>query len=384
MSTTSKTETIPSNDEDVVYFHSGSTATYRKINKDPNSTGSFTSIPTIDISAINSPNLQDRKKIAREIYNACTTSGFFYASNHGIPEAQQNDIFDTMKHFFDVDLEAKMEAHAHKNAAMRGYEPMLETQLDPRTKGDVKEAFSMGDCVIEPEQDYCGQTGHNPPAKIAKPQNIWPSATPWFREGMYRYYDAVYPLAMKLVKLFALAFDLEEDAFEKDFRFPIWGLRALHYPPLPPDSEANANGLGAHADFSWFTMVLQDKVAGLEVLNRDGVWIEAPPKEGTFVVNVGQYLERQTNGKFVATVHRVRNKTGERRYSIPFFLSQDSDADIEVLESCLEPGQEKPPPVNVGDLYIRRLLPARKKHPTSTKYRDVPEEDWSYDFLYAK
>lgn len=86
----------------------------------------------------------------------------------------------------------------------------------------------------------------------------------------------------------------------------------------------------------------------------------------------------------MATVHRVRNKTGERRYSIPFFLSQDPDANIEVLEGCLEPGQEKPPPVNVGDLYIRRLLPARKKHPTSIKYRDVPEEDWSYDFLYAK
>ncbi|KAF2170292.1 hypothetical protein M409DRAFT_64608 [Zasmidium cellare ATCC 36951] len=384
MSTTSKTETVPANDEDVVYFHSGSTATYRKINKNT-ATGNFTSIPTIDLSALTSPDHSARKALAQEIYTACTTSGFFYASNHGIPEAEQTAIFDTMKRFFlEVDLQTKMEAHAHRNAAMRGYEPMLETQLDPRTKGDVKEAYSIGDCVIEPEQDYVGQTGRSPPAHITHPQNIWPSSTPWFREGMYRYYAAVYPLAMKLVRLFALAFGLQEDTFDKDFRFPIWGLRALHYPPLPADCEANANGLGAHADFSWFTMVLQDTVAGLEVLNRDGVWIEAPPKAGTFVVNVGQYLERQTNGKFVATVHRVRNKTGERRFSIPFFLSQDPDANIEVLESCLEPGQEKPPPINVGDLYIRRLLPARKKHPTSIKYRDVPEENWSYDFLYAK
>lgn len=165
---------------------------------------------------------------------------------------------------------------------------MLETQLDPRTKGDIKEAYSMGDCVIEPEQDYRGQAGQEPPSHITQPQNIWASKAPWFREGMYRYYTAVFPLAMKLIKLFALAFDLDEKAFDKEFKFPIWGLRALHYPPLPPDSEANANGLGAHADFSWFTMVLQDTVPGLEVLNKDGVWIEAPPKPGTFVVNVGQ------------------------------------------------------------------------------------------------
>ncbi|KAF7185975.1 2-oxoglutarate-Fe(II) type oxidoreductase hxnY [Pseudocercospora fuligena] len=368
----------------VVYFHSGSEATYRKVNKTANNAGSFTSIPTIDISNIDSPDLGERRAIAKQIYEACTTSGFFYAVNHDISEEQQSDIFNTMKRFFALDLDAKMEAHSHKNAAIRGYEPMLETQLDPRIKGDIKEAYSIGDCVIESEQDYRGKTGQDPPSHIKKPQNIWPSQAPWFREGMYKYYSAVYPLAMKLVKIFALAFDLEEDAFDKDFEFPIWGLRALHYPPIPPDAEANANGLGAHADFSWFTMVLQDTVPGLEILNKDGVWIEAAPKKGSFVVNVGQYLERQTNGKFVATVHRVRNKTGERRYSIPFFLSQDPGASIEVVESCLEEGKEKPPPVNVGDLYIRRVLPARKKHPTSIMYRDVPEEEWRYDFLYAR
>ena len=64
-----------------------------------------------------------------------------------------------MRSFFALNHEQKMDAHMHKNAAMRGYEPMLETQLDPRTKGDIKEAFTMGDCVLEPEQDYRGRTG---------------------------------------------------------------------------------------------------------------------------------------------------------------------------------------------------------------------------------
>lgn len=271
----------------------------------------------------------------------------------------------------------------HKNPAMRGYEPMLETQLDPRTKGDVKEAFTMGDCVIEPEQDYPGKTGKPRPSHIKQPQNIWPSSAPFFREGMYRYYRALYPLAMKLMRLFALVLENDEGAFDQHFRFPITGMRALHYPPMPPDSESNANGLGAHADFSWLTLVLQDAIGGLEVLNKDGVWIDAPPKPGTLVCNVGQYLERQTNGVFPATVHRVRNKTGERRYSIPWFLTPDPDAMLPVLDSCVETGQVKPEAINTGEMYIRRILPARKKHPTSIKYRDVPEEEWRYDFLYG-
>lgn len=83
----------------------------------------------------------------------------------------------------------------------------------------MKEAYSCGDCVIEPEQDYRGQTGEDPPLHIKKSQNIWTAETPDFREGMYRYYAAVYPLAMKLVRLFALAFGLEETAFDKDFKF---------------------------------------------------------------------------------------------------------------------------------------------------------------------
>lgn len=153
---------------------------------------------------------------------------------------------------------------------------------------DIKEAFTMGDCVIEAEQEYTSKTGNAPPGYITHPQNIWPAHAPEFRKGMYDYYATIYPLALSLVRIFALALDLEESAFDADFKFPIWGLRALHYPPMPADGEAHANGLGAHADFSWITLVLQDEVGGLEVLNEGGKWVDVPPKSGTLVVNIGQ------------------------------------------------------------------------------------------------
>lgn len=381
MATVTTTHAEPSDDGEYVYFHSGSQATYRKVTKAAK--GEFTSIPEIDISNIDSPSLEERKKIAKEIYDACSVSGFFYLINHGIPEEVLNQTFEIMKRFFELDHDTKMDAHVQRNPAIRGYEPPLETRNDPRTKGDFKEAFTMGDCVIEPEQDYKGRVGADPPAHITKPQNIWPKDAPFFREGLYRYYSHVFPLAMKLVRIFALAFGLEETALDSIFKFPITGMRALHYPPMPVEEDGTI-GLGAHTDFSWLTMVLQDSVPALEILNKDGAWVQAPPKPNSFVCNVGQYLERQTNGKFVATVHRVRNQTGERRYSLPFFLTPDPDANMHVLESFIAPGEKAGyEPFNVGDLYIRRVLPARHKHPTSIKYKDVPESEWKYELLYG-
>ncbi|KAG8160734.1 hypothetical protein KVR01_008998 [Diaporthe batatas] len=362
-----------------VYFHSGAEATYRKVAEHPSS---FTTIPVIDLAELDSPSLEARKRIAKNIYDACSQCGFFYIENHGVSQHIISETLGLLRRFFALDLDAKMDAHVQKNPAIRGYEPMLETRNDPRTKGDMKEAFTMGDCVIEPEQDYIGKTGHEPPSHITKPQNIWPSSAPWWRQGLYRYYDNVLPLAMKLVGIFALAFGLDETAFDKDFQFPITGMRALYYPPTPADDEQPSIGLGAHADFSWLTLVLQDSVPALEVLNQDGVWVDAPPRPGTFVCNVGQYLERQSNGRFQATVHRVRNRTGRERYSLPFFLTPDPDVDLEVLPCCVDEGEApKYETINVGDLYIRKVLPARDKHPTSIKYKDVPEEEWTYDLL---
>lgn len=115
-----------------VYFHSGSEATYRKVAEKPSS---FTSIPTIDLAEIDSPSLDVRKSIAKSIYEACHDCGFFYIKNHAIPEDIISETFAVLHKFFALDIETKMDAHMQKNPAIRGYEPMLETRLDPTTKG---------------------------------------------------------------------------------------------------------------------------------------------------------------------------------------------------------------------------------------------------------
>lgn len=100
-----------------------------------NNPSSFTSIPTIDLSELDSPSHQARKNIAEKIYDACSQCGFFYIENHGVPQQVITETLELLKRFFALDLDVKMDAHVQKNPAIRGYEPMLETRLDPRTKG---------------------------------------------------------------------------------------------------------------------------------------------------------------------------------------------------------------------------------------------------------
>ena len=62
--------------------------------------------------------------------------------------------------------------------------------------------------------------------------------------------------------------------------------------PLPFDASAeDVPGIGAHTDYECFTLLLADQ-PGLEVLNEDSDWIDAPPLknatgEEAFVINIG-------------------------------------------------------------------------------------------------
>src|SRR5439155_16951676 len=99
----------------------------------------------------------------------------------------------------------------------------------------------------------------------------------------------------------------------------------FHYPPRR-DGHARWS-VGEHTDYGLITILAQDTSGGLEVRAPDG-WIAAPPIPNSFVVNLGDMLERMTGGRYKSTPHRVHNVSGVDRLSFPLFLDPAWDADV--------------------------------------------------------
>lgn len=339
--------------QEYVYYHEGGVPGRRPVLTGSAAKPTFTELPRIDMSRVYSPNLADRKALAAEINEAFTNVGFFYAVNHGVEMDVVTDIFAAMRRYFSLPEEAKMETHSRKNHKFRGYEPVFSTKLDPTTRGDLKEGFLMGEDALDPEQEA-------PEAAIERQRaegnrNQWPELpeAAFWRPAVYRYHRRLREFSRRLLGIFALALDLEESHFDSITKFPLTNIRALHYPPQEQDDDV---GIGAHTDFVFFTLLCQQETArpALEVLNGNGIWVHAHPDQKSFVVNVGDFLKFFTGGLWQSTVHRVRNRTGEERYSIPFFYSPDEDGMVDVLERFRE-SDKKYETFTAGEYFEKRL-----------------------------
>ncbi|MEO8669608.1 MAG: 2OG-Fe(II) oxygenase family protein [Bauldia sp.] len=277
----------------------------------------FTAIPVVDIAALQSGDKAGIQSVAGEIAKACETAGFLYVKNHGIPPEVVSGVFDAAHWFFWQPQAERDAIDLSRSRCFRGYVPM--GIVGPNVPRRLLEAFQM--MLDLPADDPDVRAGN-----VMYGANVWPRDAAAFRKAMDRYYEEVWALSERLLGAFAVGLGLDADYFRPFFRKPLTQLRLLHYPPQPKNAEAL--GVEAHTDTGAFTILLQDDAGGLEVRNRAGDWIAAAPVAGTFVINIADMMQRWTNGRFVSTPHRVANRTGADRISVPFFANPDYAATV--------------------------------------------------------
>lgn len=303
----------------------------------------FDAVPLIDFSGMLSGTADAKRRVAGELRDACIDVGFFYIANHGVPQDLVDAMFDMAPRLFGLPLADKMRWHVKLSSHYLGYVAMRDENANPAAgKGDMHEAYDFVPEDLQLENDFLA-------GDFRRAGNLWPDV-PDFRELATRYGIEMRLLARRMFAAFALALNLPEDYFSALASTPMALIRLLHYPTQPGPFNEETIGTGAHTDHECFTVLCQDRIQALQVRNRRGDWIDAPPIRGTFVINIGDLMARWTNGIFASTLHRVSNLSGHARYSLPCFVGANADALIQALPSCVS--KERPakfPPVLAGE-----------------------------------
>ena len=133
----------------------------------------------------------------------------------------------------------------------------------------------------------------------------------------------------------AVGLGLEQNYFSQRFtNDPTLLFRIFNYPSASRDQSQDW-GVQEHTDMGFLTILKQDHLGGLEVKTRDDQWIEAPPMDGAFIINIGDMLELWTWGLLRATPHRVRNAAKSDRISMPFFYDPNWQSTLEPISKEL-------------------------------------------------
>ena len=306
-------------------------------------------IPSVDLADFLSEDPNRKQKFVNEIGNAYENIGFVSLRSHFLDDALVSDLYKEVKAFFALDLAKKKQYEIEGLSGQRGYVSFGKEHAKGKKEGDLKEFWHFGQ---EPSED----------ANLTEvyPENVQVDELPNFNATGMQAYRMLEKTGIYVLRALALYIGVDE------FYFDHWAsngnsiLRPIHYPPITKEPEGAVRA-GAHGDINLITLLMGASSGGLQVLRKDGVWIDAIPQEDELVINVGDMLERHTNNKLRSTIHRVVNPPKEQwdspRFSIPFFMHPRGDMDLSCMELCVDEQHPKSfDDIMAGDFLIQRLI----------------------------
>ena len=330
-------------------------------------------LPILDLSQLDeSPEAAAR---FRDDLRAATHDvGFFYLTGTGVTPELEARLHRTAREFFELDEADKLAIENLNSPQFRGY-----TRIGgERTQGKVdwREQIDIGperDVVTDPEApDF---------ARLIGP-NLWPDAQPELREVATKWQEHLAGVARKLLRAWALALGAPETYFDEHFGEPSTLLKIVRYPGT--DEPEPGQGVGAHKDSGVLTLLWVEPGKGGLQVQRGGEWVDAPPVEGAFVVNIGEMLECATGGYLIATNHRVISpRAPGDRISVPYFFNPALDSRLPLIElpadlAAHARGVTQDPTNPIHALYGENALKSRlRAHP------DVAER-WHADLLATR
>jgi isopenicillin N synthase-like dioxygenase len=283
-------------------------------------------LPEIDLAPfMAAPQSVAGRELVVRLREACHDPGFCYLVGHGVPAELDAAVMAVARELFALP-EAEKHALAIANSPhFRGY-----TQLGgEHTKGvsDWREQLDVG-----PEEPAAVVTRGDPPWRRLRGPNQWPARLPEMQPTVLEWMRAMDRVGLAVLRALALGLGQRLDHFD-GVVLPRGDphLKIIRYPAQPRDADTG-QGVGMHHDSGLVSFVLQDDVGGLQV-ELDGKLVDATPKRGTYVMNLGEMLQAATQGYLRATKHRVQSPpSGRERLSVAYFFHPRLDAVFAPIE----------------------------------------------------
>jgi isopenicillin N synthase-like dioxygenase len=303
-------------------------------------------IPVIDISGYLSGDPQAVEQFAVDLRAIQEDLGFYCIVNHGVDQSLIDSAFDQIAELFalpeDVKMNHKVDFH-HQGFIPNKAMILRWSKITKNEKKDLNEAWAFMRERTADDPKVVANIRH-------RGLNQWPEALPEFRKTLLNYQETMADLATRMLPAYALALDLPADYFDDKFSTPEYYNRCAWYPPV--DVEEGQFSLSPHSDHSSMTYLPLMDVPGLQVMSPTGKWIEVEPLRGAIVVNTGEFFNRWTNGRFIATPHRVVPPTKDR-YALTFFYNCNDETVADPFPSCIAPGETpKSEPMSFHDFFV--------------------------------
>lgn len=276
-------------------------------------------LPVLDLQQLQGGG-EAQQAFYRQLRVAARDLGFFYLTGHGLSLAQQQQVLSLARQFFALPAAAKAQVQMIHSPHFRGYSAMASEvtagQPDQREQFDIMAEDVAPDTLQAPWQGLIGP-------------NQWPPALPQMKSQLLAWQQALSDITVTLLRAFAVALEQPATIFDDNLRGgPYQHMKLIRY----PGGAGSAQGVGAHKDPGYLTLVMQDQQAGLEVKTEQG-WLPVAPLPGAFVVNIGELLELASDGYLRATLHRVVSPaTGVERLSCAFFMAAQLASTVPLLD----------------------------------------------------
>lgn len=281
-------------------------------------------LPLIDLSRL-APAAPGRDAALRELGDTARRIGFFQIGGHGVPASLDAALLAQARSLFALPDADKDALAMIRSPHFRGYTRAGAERT--RGQADWREQIDFG----RDDVAAVAQAGDVPAWTRLQGPNQWPASLPGFRQTVLDWQQAMTGVLLQVLQACMEALGQPRDVLLPLYRgAPQLTMKLIRYPAHA--GAGGGQGVGAHKDGELLSLILQDGVGGLQVETADGGWIEATPRAGSYVVNIGEQLELASDGYLKAAVHRVVSPpAGRERLSAACFLGARLDTTIPAL-----------------------------------------------------